>query len=391
MPEVISATEEVVKAEEATEVKADDSTLVSEKKEIKSGMQRSLDRYINAPRTEETSTEKPVEKPVEKKFDYTVFKDLDDNDYKKFEHLKQKDEATYYELMSHRNDVKKNQRLVAVREKEINELKNKSNAPEDVQKMREFISSLKKDAYGTYKQYQKDFDLPDIEFFEKQMNSGGGIEDRLVQWQESDLIPTIEKKFKLESNTFVYDANEAFKAGTPSYEFRIQTEKREKEMSSEYDTIQTRQRTILSKVQQQNDADLKYLRETFYPNSEFVVEGDTTGELARQKADEAFGQSLAELDEIQKQIREGEFDPTLNPFALRNIWRGINYDKLLSTAIERVERNLHAQYNAKGLYLAKEDMPTDISKVKGKAPEVSSSEPKKHGMLHKRIANTLSQ
>lgn len=387
MSEVTNTAEEVVIAEEAAKIKADDSTLIPEKKEIKSGLLRSLDRHKNTPLPTET---KPAEEPV-KKYDYTVLKDLDENDFKKFEHLKQKDEATYYELMSHRNDVKKNQRLVAVREKEINDLKTKSNVPEEVQKMREFISNLKKDAYGTYKQYQKDFDLPDIEFFEKQMNSGGGIEDRIVQWQESDLIPSIEKKFKLESNTFVYDANEAFKAGTPSYEFRIQTEKREKEMSSEYETIQTRQRTILSKVQQQNDADLKYLRETFFPNSEFAVEGDATGELARQKADEAFGQSLTELDEIQRQIREGEFDPTLNPFALRNIWRGINYDKLLKAEKEKLERNLHAQYNAKGLYLVKEDMPTDVSKVKGKTPEMSSSEPRKHGILHKRIANTLSQ
>lgn len=389
MAEEVKTTEEVVVNNNGngTEVGSkEESTLTPPV--VKSGLARSLEKYKITPSVGEEKETKPA---AVSSFDYAVLKDLDEKDYEKYKDIKGKDESLYYELLSQRNDMKKHQRLASQYQ---NEAKSKSVLPEDVQKMKDFVEGLKTDSIGAYKRFQKDFDLPEIEFFEKQIASGGGVEDRLVQWQESELIPKIEKKFKIESGTFVYDANEAYKAGTPSYEYRIQTEKQEQSLLSEYEGQAKRQSEVLTKVKQQNDVDLKFLRETYYPDKDFA-ELDEKGnivnvEAARQKADEAFMESLNQLDEIQKKNREGEFDPTLNPFALRTIWRGLNHDKLVETAVNKAVQNLHTQYNAKGLYLKNEDMPTDATKAKGTA-NVSSEQPKKFGVLHQRIKQTLSQ
>lgn len=361
---------EEIKTEEVIESPAKDKFI--------SGSSNAMKQHKEA---KETVSEPPVNK---EEYDYTVLKDLNDDDYKKYESLKEKDEGSYYEILSHRNDMKKNQRLVAEREKTIKELQSKITTPEDIEKMKEFVSGLRTDAIGTYKRFQKDFNLPEPEFLEKQMISGGSVEDRLSQWQENELMPSIEKKFKLDGGTFVYDAAEAYRAGTPSYEYRVQTEKRERALSSEYENTVQRQQTILTKVKEQNDADLKYLRETFFPNVNY---GEN--EEASTKADEAFAASLAELDEIQRSNQEGEFDPTRNPFSLKVIWTGLNFDKLLNTALEKERNSIHKQYNEKGLYLKNgEDMPTDVTKPKGTASAAPPAK-KKYGMLHKRLENTI--
>ncbi len=351
---------------------------------IRSGLSQQLKQY----------QDKPVDKSVDvKSYDYTVFKDLGDEDYKKYESLKAKDEGSYYEILSHRNDMKKGQRIIADREKTINELKSKSIIPEDVQKLKEFVEGMKTNPVDTYKRYQKDFNLPEPTFLEKQISSGGGVEGRLQQWQDSDLIPSIEKKFKLEPGTFVYSSNEAYKVGTPSYEFRMQTEKQEKTLNSEYETVQTRQADILVKTKQQNDADLKFLQETYFPVSEFEVKdekGVTNVEETTKKAQEAFTASLTKLDEIYTEIKNGEFDSSKNPFALKNIYRGIFFDELVQKAVQKATSDLTAQYNSKGLYLAGKEPPTDVNKVNGESVIIADSK-RKFGVANRLRNQTLSQ
>lgn len=286
------------------------------------------------------------------KYDYSFFKDLKDEDYKKYEHIK--DEGLKYELLSHLNDMKKYQRLVAERERAIEELK-KQNPNERLAKYEEFIEEMKKDALGAYRKYQKDFDLPDATYFENQLITQGDVQTRLAQWQENDLIPQIEKKYKIEPGTFVYDPSEAYKAGTPSYEYRIQTEKKEKALLSEYENTQKQQREVLEKIKQQNDADLKYLRETFYPDNKYG---------SAEEADKAFVEALKKLDELQAKNAEG-FDPANNLFSLKNIFRGVLFDELLERAVNEQVKKIHEEYNSRGMYLPAKDNPTDVNSVKG--------------------------
>lgn len=355
---------------------------------IKSGLSRQLAQF--------KVDEKPIEKPVEKQvYDYTVFKDLDQEDFDKFKELKEKDEPTYHTLMDYRNAMKRDARLADARLRELNEFKSKSTVPEDVVKYKEFVEGLRTDALGTYKRYQKDFDLPEPEFLEKQVSSGGSVESRLQQWQDAELVPSIEKKFKLESGTFTYDSNEAFKVGTPSYEYRKQTADKEQVLNNEYQSTQTRQETILQKVTEQNNTDLKFLRETYFPNTEFEVKNEKNEvdvEQTNKKANEAFVSTLTRLDEIQSKIKQGEFDASSNPFALKNIYRGIFFDELVVKAVDKAINDLNVQYNAKGLYLGEKPKPTDLTRLKGTAGQMEDTgQKKKFGVMHKVVSNTLSQ
>ena len=376
MADEVKTTEEVVKT--------DNGNSTPQPEVVVSGLARQIEKYKTGGMKMETPpkpTNGEQSSATDKKFDYSFFKDLKEDDYKKYESVK--DEETRYNLLSLTNDMKKNQRLVSEREKTINELKN-TKPEERYAKMEEFMSGMKQDALGTYKRFQKDFDLPDIEFLEKQVSSGGDIQSRLEQWQESDLLPKIEKKFKIESGTFVYDPSEAYKAGTPSYEYRVQTDKQERAWSSEYETTQTKQQEILGKIKQQNDADLLFVKETYFPESEFE---------SKEKAEEAFVTALNKLDEIQSRNQKGEFDPLANPFAFRNIFRGVMFDELVAKTVDKAVNDLHSQYNAKGLYLPGSEQPTNVTTVKGVAPATSASDEQKRKFspMHRSIRYSTTQ
>lgn len=343
-----------------------------EKKAVRSGASREM---ANA-----NKSAKPVEveKPVENKtYDYTYIKDLSSEDYKKYEPIKSKyGEDLYYQTIVLANDVKKQQRLVAERERELNTYKS-AKPEEELSKYREFTEGMRKDAIGTYKRFQKEFNLPDSDFLEKQISSGS-TQDRLEQWQDNELVPKIEKRFKLDADTFLYDPSEAYKAGTPSYEYRVATERKEQEFNNEYEQTQSRQREVITTVKQQLDEDMKYLKETFFAPSNYEVKNETgnviNAEEANKKADEMFTAFLTKLDENQNAIKEGKFSAEQNPYSLRVIFRGTHFDELAKAREDKAIASIHKQYNAKGLYLPSNENPTDATKVKSKNINAQSNE-----------------
>jgi hypothetical protein len=375
MPDPVVPTEEVVIKETAS---------AEAVPKFESGMTRAINKTINRPSNGVSTTTVETPSGEIKTYDYSFFKDLGDDDYKKYEPIKTKDEGHYYEILQHRNEMKKNQRLLSERDKELGQLRGQK-PDERLAKHQEFFDGLKKDFKGTYSRFQKDFDLPDFQYVENQSASGNSIQERLQQFQDIELTPNIEKKFKLEEGTFVYDANEAYKAGTPSYEYRLQTEVKERGLTSEYETNLTKQQTLLTKVKQQTDADMKFLREGYFPDKDYE---------SPQKADEAFVAYLTELDKVQAQINTGEFNPEQNPFALRNIFRGVHHDNLSKTALEKQAKDIHSQYNAKGLYLPDNELPTDPTKLKGNTPPPATGEYKGDGKfspMHRRIKQSFNK
>ncbi|MHB9147699.1 MAG: KOW domain-containing RNA-binding protein [Candidatus Amoebophilus sp.] len=339
MPEEIKATEEVVETEQ----------------KFRGGLGNSLD-YLAKTKPEEitgTKTKTKVEetKVDAPKYDYSFFKDLNEDDYKKFEAVKAKDEEAYYNILSNRNEMKKNQRLLSAYQTGKTPDVNTKLA-----KHEEFIAELRKDGLGAWKRFQTDFDLPEPEFLERQIISGGDVSSRLMQYQETELVPNIEKKFKLEAGSFLYDANDAYKSGTPSYEYRIQTEKKENALSAEFETSRTQQAELAKNIKEQSEADIKYLKDTFFPDSDYESQG---------KAQEAYTAMLAKLDENQVKIRQGKFTAEENPFSARNIFRGVHFEFLRDAAIKKATADLHKQYNDLGLFLPTKETPTDPTKIKG--------------------------
>jgi len=341
---------------------------------IKSGMNRMVANQLKV--TEPAPIKIEEQKPT---YDYSFIKDLSKEDLSKYEPLKEKDEALYHQTITLANDVKKNQRLVSERETELAKLRTLKSA--DPTKHQEFVEALRKDGVSAYKQYQTELDLPELEIMQRQMTSGGDVQSRLEQWQSSELIPGIESKHKIDKGTFTYEPGEAYKAGTPSYDFRVETEKREKVLTSEVETVKARELDIASKVKQQTDQDMKFLRETYFPDTNYKTPAE---------ADEAFVSSLNQIDENQEKIRKGDFDPALNPYSLRNIFRGINFDALSQARVDREAASIHAQYNAKGLFLPNnEQKPTNLTEVKGNAPASGDPDRLKRSPMLRRVNQSL--
>lgn len=339
-----------------------------------SNMNKNLSRPVEeqkpvVPKAEETTNVKSAPKADEVVYDYSMMKDVSDEDYTKVDEyldgmkLKENKELRY-RLITKEDDVKKQQRLAQARFDELEKLK-KSNPNEELTKYNEFVTDLKKDFIGTYRRYQEDFDLPDISFVQKQFISGGDTESRLEGWQSKELVPAIEKKFKLGGDEFVYDSADGYKAGTPSYEYRTATEKKEKEFNSEYQLMVDKEKEVLNSITVQRNDDLKHLRETFFPDASFE------GEDAAKKADETFVSFLNRIDDMYDKMKKGEITKDSNPFALRNVFRGIFFDELHKKLLVKRETDIHSQYNKLGLYLPDEGsakLPTDATKTKGDRP-----------------------
>jgi|GEM_PF-6665331 len=369
--------EEVVVENQSSDIQSNDFISPTQKIIDKS-------KKVNVDVGTPTDKDKEIKEPVNnKKYDYSFLKDLSKDDFDKYKDIKAKDESLYYELLSNRNDMKKNQRLVGEREQELNKLKNVLPVDERLKKYEEFIDGLKKDSAGTYKRFQREFDLPDIDYLASQTQDETSVEGKLKQYQEQELIPNIENKFGLPAGGFIYDPSEAYTAGTASYDYRVNTANQENKLFSEYENIKKSQEDILKRVKDQTDKDLVFLKETYFPNSNY---GDA------DEANKAFTGYLNELDEVQKQIKTGQFESEKNPFSLRNVFKGFHFDNLLKKAIEKEVAAIHAEYNSKGLYLPNKEMPTNINNVKGEAEAINKTNMKnKYSPVQRMLNKTINK
>ena len=207
-------------------------------------------KIINPP----TQTQEPIQTQEKPKFDYSFFTDINDEDKKGVENfLKESNidnEAVKHRMLEKLNDAKKHQRLSEERFTKIKELETKvpENVDERIAKFESFVNELKTNPVEAFKKYKADFDLPDDVYLEKQLSTGGDVNSILSEWQTKELIPNIEKKFKIEDGTFIYDHSEAYQVGTPSYEYRKMTEQKEREVESTIIAEQTKVREIGTKI-----------------------------------------------------------------------------------------------------------------------------------------------
>ena len=315
--------------------------------------------------------EKPVEKPAEpagKVYDYTMFKDLSEKDIKELQdNWKDVPEERRYQYINAINDVKKNQRLVSASHLELDNVKKSSNT----EKYTQFLDELKKDFVGTYDKYKDEFNLPDLEVVKSQVTTGG-FQARLAQWQENDLTPQIEKKHKLEEGTFVYESEEAYKAGTPSYDYRVLTMQKEKDFIDEDSRVSRVAKDAMGKIEDARKEQLLELKQTYFPD----LDGDTEEIKAHNAQNEQkFLTMLSKIDEMGKGLAEGKFDANTNPFALKNIFRGVHFEELVKQAVDAQASRIHQEYHKLGFYLPNngKDMPSDLTKINGR-PEISQND-----------------
>lgn len=252
------------------------------------------------------------------------------------------------------DEFKKSQRLVADRENEITSLKAKviesEGTVEELKKSSKseadsVLEEMKVDFLGTYNKYAKKYNLPPLDMIAQQL-SGGDTEDRIRQYQDTHLRSYIEKKYNLQEGEFEYDPKEAAIAKTPSAEWDLLTAKKRQELSEESSNIQKVERERLTKVEEQQRNDLKWLTDTYY-------DGDS------KKAEEA----IKEMDGAVAKISKGEEPYEKHPFAMRNLVRGFYFEQLRDEAVQAAVDNLTAEFAKHKMYLPGKDSPTDISNI----------------------------
>lgn len=350
--------------------------IVSEGKP-KVGLSAMVDRYRERGQAEVEKVVEPTEPtkaevPTKPAYSYEMFKHITDKDYKDIDDLLQeqniKSDAVRHKLAERIDDWKKYQKLSEVRLGELNQLKTKLPLTEEEKsKYQTFIDELKRNPADTLKKYKDEFGLPDPTFIAKQV-AEGGINSKIELWQSSTLTPAIEQKYKLEQGDFVFDPSDAYKAGTPSYDFRVETEKYEKTLYGEYEAMAQKERESLEFVTKQRDSDLTYLFQTHFGDNE-----------------EEYKQYLAGLDTIYDKLRQGEMVED-NPFSVKTIFRGVYFDKLADKLIKQATEKVHAEYAKRGMYIPKGEQVTDVTKVKGTSPIPATRDTKGMSPLNRSIS-----
>lgn len=252
-------------------------------------------------------------------------------------------------------EVKKWMSIGEKRKVELEREKANKVAPDE--KYTKFIDGLKTDFFGTYKDLHDEFGLPPIQYLQNQLSTGGDKDTRIQQWQETELVPALEKKFKIEPGTFVQDPTELYKKGTPTEYYRRMTELKEKEIDLISEKEEQKRNEMISSIQDQRNKDLDYISQTFFTDKEL------------------FDNKIKEFDEIPEKIAKGELTQEMNPFSIRNVFRGIYFDELADALVKKAVSDVHKQYSSLGLYLPKgKTLPNDVTKMKG-SPDSKDESP----------------
>jgi len=276
-------------------------------------------------------------------------------------------------------EIKKNQRLVSERVNEVNALKTEvekfksnGNTVTNDPELKQFIDELKTNPAGAWDKYRSKFDLPDKDLLSASLSTNP--EKQLKAWQETELKPNIEKKFGLEKGEFEVVKEDLYEPGTPSYAFRKATEAKEREQERSIAATRQSESQMLEQIKAQQIKDIK-----------FIAENDLDGDL--EKAEALFN----ELNTLPLKVVNGEIPPEQSPYAIRNILRGVFYDRLMADVKAKTEANLIKQFNEKGMYLPDKEMPVDLTKLKTTQPNTPPVTANKEELQNSPMLRTILQ
>ncbi len=377
--EQVTATTEVTSATEHSTKEVNPSPL-----------NRMINRYKPVDKSAETKA------PVKMELKEELLKDLKPEEIKKFKEMPL-DENMRIMLIETHNNMQKYNRLQSERDVRIKELEKAMPSDERTKEQQEFIDGLKTDFRGTIEKYKDKYELPDLNSIVSNLQKTSELEGKMSQYQEKELVPKLEKKYKLEEGTFVYDPNDAYKPNTPSYEYRVATEKQEKVFIEEQLQNEKKSKDALKVITEERANQIADLYKELYPEQE-IKAGMTEEEKAKiteanQKGKESFQQMLAVIDTMFDKMKEAKsFSADVNPFAIKNIFRGVHFETLTKSMIDKAVAEVHAEYKAKGFYLPDNNKPpvTNASGISGKAPIPSLTEERlKRSPLARSINRTI--
>lgn len=208
------------------------------------------------------------------------------------------------------------------------------------------LKSLSEDFVGNYSKAKEKYGLPSIDTLHTLM-SEGNVDDKVKHWQDNELVKVIETKHNMEEGEFEYDSNEASKANTPSYNWDRMTSDKRNELVGSLRETQSAESERLRKVEGQQKEDITWLADTYFDKSE---------DVARDK--------VKAMDDIVSSIAQGQTTPDKHPFAFRNLVRGVFFDDLSKSMVDKAVEDIVAQFAEKQMYLPGKELPTNVTDVK---------------------------
>lgn len=222
----------------------------------------------------------------------------------------------------------------------------KTNKPGEESDILRDFEGLKTDFIGTYNKLKDKYGLPSIDLVRTQFTSNDNITSRLQQYQENELKTVIEKKHSLEQGEFDYEANDAGKAGTPSYDWDDLSNRKKQSLLTEQETLANHDVGVAQKAQEQQVQDTEWYAQAYF-------EGD------KAKVEEKINLMNATMTAVSK----GEDTYEKHPFALRNLLEGFFHEELQTSAVESAVQELTAKFATQGMYLPGTEFPTDPTSV----------------------------
>jgi hypothetical protein len=264
-------------------------------------------------------------------------------DYATFEKEDLVTKATEFE-----NKIKEFEQVVSEREKTISELEEAKGAGAGANDEElALIRSLSEDFVGNYDKAKEKFGLPSIETL-KELVSEGNIDDKVKHWQDTELTKAIEQKHGLEEGEYEYDSNEASKAGTASYDWDTMSADKRAELVGSLRERQSAEAGRLRAVEKQQAEDITWLAETYYENKPELVDEKVTA-----------------MNNIVTSIAQGQETAEKHPFAIRNLVRGVFFDELTTSMVDKAVNELVQQFAEHNMYLPSKELPTNVTEIKG--------------------------
>lgn len=276
------------------------------------------------------------------------------------------------------NDMQKYNRLQSERDKEIQKYKKFLGENPDVAKVNEFVNLLREDPIKAFSKFKDDLELPDPDRIIGSLQVANDISSKVAEFQKKELIPKIIKKFKLaDAEDFVYDPEEAYTPGTASYEFRVATEKKEKQIISELEEEEKKASELVNSIQEERQKQIIELKNTLFPELKISDNmSDKEKEAIKEsnvRREQEFIDMLNHIDNMFIKLKETKsLSPDVNPFAISTIFKGVHFDKLVNKAVQEAVDKVHQEYKSKGLYLSKDEKskPTDVNNIQKQAPSI---------------------
>ena len=233
-----------------------------------------------------------------------------------------------------------------------NEVKSVQASSASFKKYEDFVNELKNTGVeSAFQKYGTDLQLPRVDEVETYFMAKTQKKSDIGTWQKTDLLKKIEEKFQIKSDDFEYDPAEAYKADTPSYFYRVQTELKEKEFNDALIKQETDRHKLIEDSRKKVTVDLETIKSTYFKPEE----------------SELYTTKIKEFDELPKMIREGKVAIEKDPFSVLNLFRAANFDFLVQREVQKAVEATHAEYKKHGLVIRDEKKPTvtDPTTVKG--------------------------